>query len=182
MKSSTPSLLTCSSWLKTVNSARVAVTASSGGNSQNFLRKFVIFFVTFRCFNKAITHRKSVIYVFIVANRNFYWYLLQKLLIVIIISIFKSPNLQKKIKNLRKKFCEFQPRDRIIIGLKDNETINKLLKRPGIKSKSLSYIITRLQVSISSAFLRTNYSYEHHFDSFSSYVLALTIVQKHIRT
>jgi len=29
-----------------------------GGNSQNFLRKFVRFFQTFRCFYKAIIHRK----------------------------------------------------------------------------------------------------------------------------
>jgi len=28
------------------------------GNSQNFLRKFVIFFVTLSCFYKAIIHRK----------------------------------------------------------------------------------------------------------------------------
>jgi len=57
-----------------------------GGNSQNFLCKFVIFFVTFRCFYKANIHRKTVIYVFTVAKVNFYWYLLHKLLIVIKIS------------------------------------------------------------------------------------------------
>ena len=33
-------------------------------------------------------------------------------------------------------------RDRIIIGLKDNETINKLLKRPGL-NKPFLYIIIR---------------------------------------
>ncbi len=59
-----------------------------GGNSLNFLCKFVIFFVTFRCFYKAIIHRKSVIYVFTVVNFNFFWYLHQKLLTVIIISWF----------------------------------------------------------------------------------------------
>jgi len=29
-----------------------------GRNSQNFLGKFIRFFVTFRCFSKAIVHRK----------------------------------------------------------------------------------------------------------------------------
>jgi len=38
--------------------------SAQGGNSQNFLHKFIIFFLTLRCFYKAIIHRKSVIYVF----------------------------------------------------------------------------------------------------------------------
>jgi hypothetical protein len=29
-----------------------------GGNSQNFLRKFVIFFLTLRCFYRVVIHRK----------------------------------------------------------------------------------------------------------------------------
>jgi len=45
---------------------------NQSGNSQNFLRKFLIFFVTFRCFYKAIIRRRSVINVFTVANINFY--------------------------------------------------------------------------------------------------------------
>jgi len=37
-------------------------TFGQGGNSQNFLEKFVRFFVTFRCFYGVVIHRKEVLY------------------------------------------------------------------------------------------------------------------------
>ncbi len=38
---------------------------TQGGNSQNFLQKFLIFFLTLRCSYKAFIRRNSVIYVFL---------------------------------------------------------------------------------------------------------------------
>ncbi len=59
-----------------------------GGDSQNFLRTFVIFFVTLRCLYGVVIHRKPVFYVFTVVSINFYLYLLQKLVKVIRTSRF----------------------------------------------------------------------------------------------
>jgi len=42
-----------------------------GRNSQNFLKQICKIFGTFRCFYKAIIHRKSEIYVFYISNINF---------------------------------------------------------------------------------------------------------------
>ncbi len=36
----------------------VETAASQGGNSQNFLHKFIIFFVTLRCFYRVVIYRK----------------------------------------------------------------------------------------------------------------------------
>ncbi len=39
-----------------------------GGNSQNFLRKFLRFFVTLRCFNKVVNHIKRYLMIYSVVN------------------------------------------------------------------------------------------------------------------
>ncbi len=40
----------------------ISLTGMLGGNSQNFLQKFVRFFLTFKCFYGLVIHRKWVIY------------------------------------------------------------------------------------------------------------------------
>ncbi len=66
----------------------IIIENTSLGNSQNFLRQICNIFVTLRCFYKAIIHSKEVVYVFTVVHINFYLYLLQKLPLVILTSIF----------------------------------------------------------------------------------------------
>ncbi len=46
---------------------KILVTGANalGGNSQNFLKLILNIFATFRCFYKAIIHRKQVVYVFL---------------------------------------------------------------------------------------------------------------------
>jgi len=76
------------------------------GNSQNFLRKFVIFFVTF---TKQLSIENQYLMFFTIANIKFYWCLLQKLLIIIIISRFKGPKLQKILRICIRSFVNFDP-------------------------------------------------------------------------
>ena len=81
-----------------------------GGNSQNFLRKFVIFFVTLSCFYGVVIHRKEVLYdlyssqhnifIFLSASKTTFSHYDLKIL---------RPKVTKSIKNLHKKFCEFRP-------------------------------------------------------------------------
>jgi len=41
-----------------LRNCRLTLQRALGGNSQNFLSKFVRFFVTLRCFYKVVIHRK----------------------------------------------------------------------------------------------------------------------------
>ncbi len=81
-----------------------------GGNSQNFLQKFVRFFLTLKCFYRVVIHRKWVLYdlysswhrpLIISASKTTYTHNNPKIL---------RPKVTKNIKNLHKKFCEFPPR------------------------------------------------------------------------
>jgi len=83
-----------------------------GWNSQNFLRQICKIFVTYTvdAFSKQLSIENKYFLFFTVANINFYWYLLQKLLSVIIISRFKSPKSQQILRICLRSFANFNPR------------------------------------------------------------------------
>ncbi len=62
-----------------------------GVNSQNYLCKFILFFLTSRCFYRVFIHRKQVLYDLYI---TFYQYLFQKPLLLIVISRYIKSFLQ----------------------------------------------------------------------------------------
>ncbi len=67
------------------------------GNSQNFLRKFVRFFVTLKCLYGVVIHIKSVFYVSFSSNSS--WIFCRLYLFQLNLSYFKCWISYKKIKN-----------------------------------------------------------------------------------